>query len=305
MLLRWVLPLIVLGLGSSFAAAAPREADAVLPLWPGKPPGETMELPPEADTSKGGGNLVAGKPLIRLGNVSTPTLSVFLPPKEKQNGAAIVICPGGGYNILALDLEGTEVAEWFNDIGVTCFVLKYRVPKRPGQEPKSLAALQDGQRAISLVRNRASEWNVDPARIGILGFSAGGNLAGMTSMHYTERRYEKVDAADDVSSRPDFSLLIYPAYFFDAKTWKPSEDVKITKETPPAILIHAHDDGVTPMSSIHYYSELKKAGVSAELHIYSAGGHGYGLRRTEKPVTAWPKRCEEWLTAEGWLKAKK
>lgn len=305
MVRRFLCTFLLVCLSTGAAVAQKREADSVLPLWPGKPPGETVELPPEADTTKPDGKLIAGKPLIRLGNVSKPTLSVFLPPKEKQNGAAIVICPGGGYSILALDLEGTEVAEWFNEIGVTCFVLKYRVPKRPGQTPTALAALQDGQRAMSLIRNRASEWNIDPARIGILGFSAGGNLAGMTSMHSTERRYEKVDAADDVSSRPDFSVLVYPAYFFDAKTWQPSDDVKITKETPPAILIHAHDDGVTPMSSIHYYSELKRAGVPAELHIYSAGGHGYGLRRTERPVTAWPKRVEEWLTAEGWMKATK
>jgi acetyl esterase/lipase len=301
MLRRFVLSLLLLGVGSSWGAAAPREPSAVLPLWPGKAPGETTELPPEADTTKPDGGLVAGKRVIRLGNVSQPTLSVYLPPKEKQNGSAIVICPGGGYNILALDLEGSEVAEWFNERGVTCFVLKYRVPKRPGQEPKSLVALQDGQRAISLVRSRASEWEIDPARIGILGFSAGGNLAGMTSMHYAERRYDKVDGADDVSARPDFSILIYPAYFYDEKEGKPTPDVKITKETPPAFLAHAADDRVTALSSVVYFTELRKAGVSAELHIYAAGGHGYGLRRTEQPVTGWPARCAEWLEAGGWL----
>lgn len=282
------------------ASSSAREPDAVLPLWPGKPPGETADLPPEADTTKEDGKLIAGKRLIRLGNVSQPTLSVFLPPADKRNGAAIVICPGGGYNILAFDLEGTEVAEWFNERGVTCFVLKYRVPRRPGQDPKQLAALQDGQRAMGLVRHRASEWNVDPARIGILGFSAGGNLAAMMSMHFDERRYGAVDAADAVSSRPDFSVLVYPAYLVEGDKLHP--DVKITKQTPPTFLVHASDDGVTPVNSALYYVGLKQAGVPSELHIYSKGGHGYGLRRTELPVTAWPQRCHEWLTTSGWLK---
>lgn len=284
----------------STTCLAAREPDAVLPLWPGKPPGETTELPPEADTSKPGVGLIAGKPLIRLGNVSTPTLSVFLPPADKRNGAAIVICPGGGYSILAFDLEGTEIAEWFNNRGVTCFVLKYRVPKRPDQSPKSLAALQDGQRAMSVVRSRASEWNVDPARIGILGFSAGGNLAAMTSMHFDERRYPAVDAADEVSRRPDFSVLLYPAYL--AENDKLHPDVKITKDTPPAFLVHAGDDRVSPINSALYYVGLKQAGVPAELHIYASGGHGYGLRPTEKPVTSWPERCADWMTSTGLMK---
>jgi acetyl esterase/lipase len=282
------------------ASSSAREPDAVLPLWPDKPPGEAAELPPEADTTKEDGKLIAGKRLIRLGNVSQPTLSVFLPPADKRNGAAIVICPGGGYNILAFDLEGTEVAEWFNERGITCFVLKYRVPRRSGQEPKQLAALQDGQRAMGLVRSRASEWNVDPARIGILGFSAGGNLAAMTSMHFDQRRYEAVDAADAVSSRPDFSVLVYPAYLVEGDKLHP--DVEITKQTPPTFLVHASDDGVTPVNSALYYVGLKQAGVPSELHIYSKGGHGYGLRPTELPVTAWPQRCNEWLTTSGWLK---
>jgi acetyl esterase/lipase len=229
-----------------------------------------------------------------------PKLIAYLPEKDKANGAAIVICPGGGYNILALDLEGTEVAEWFNERGVTCFVLKYRVPKRPGQEPKQLAALQDGQRAVGLVRSRASEWNVDPARIGILGFSAGGNLAAMTSMHYAERRYDAVDGSDAVSCRPDFAVLVYPAYLVDGDKLHP--DVKIDKETPPTFLVHAGDDGVTPVNSALYYVGLKQAGVPSELHIFSKGGHGYGLRPTEMPVTSWPARCAAWLETEGWLK---
>jgi acetyl esterase/lipase len=281
-------------------SASAREPDSVLPLWPGKPPGETKELPPEADTTKPDANLVGGKRLIRLGNVSTPTLSVFLPPADKRNGAAIVICPGGGYSILAFDLEGTEIAEWFNERGVTCFVLKYRVPRRPDQSPKSLAALQDGQRAMSLVRSRASEWNVDPARIGILGFSAGGNLAALTSMHYAERRYPEVDGADDDSCRPDFAVLVYPAYLAEGDKLHP--DVKITSETPPTFLAHASDDKVSPLNSALYYVGLKQAGVVSELHIYASGGHGYGLRRTDNPVTTWHERCADWMTSTGLMK---
>jgi acetyl esterase/lipase len=281
-------------------SAAAREPDAVVKLWPGKAPGETVELPAEADTTNEKGQLVAGKRVIRLGNVSEPTLSVYLPPKDKQNGAALVICPGGGYHILAMDLEGTEVAEYFNERGVTCFVLKYRVPRRKERSPTEAGALEDGQRAMSLVRSRASEWSVDPKRIGVLGFSAGGHLAAMTSTHFAERRYEKVDAADDVSSRPDFSVLVYPGYL--AEGGKLRGEVKITKETPPAFLAHAGDDRVTVESSVLYYLELKRAGVPADLHVYAAGGHGYGLRRTEKPVTGWAERCVEWMTAEGWMK---
>lgn len=282
--------------------ASAREPDARLPLWPGKPPGETAELPPEADQSKPGTGAVAGRPIIRLGNVSVPTLSVFLPAKEKQTGAAMIICPGGGYSILALDLEGTEVAEWFAEQGVTCFVLKYRVPKRPGQEPKQLAALQDGQRAVGLVRSRAAEWNVDPARIGILGFSAGGNLAGITAMHFTERRYPRVDAADDVASRPDFAVLVYPAYFVEGEALHP--DVKVSKETPPMFLVHAGDDRISAENSVRLYLAIQKEGVRSELHVYPTGGHGYGLRPTEHAVTHWPERCHEWLIASGWLKQK-
>ena len=294
---------LLLSLGLSLlpsTAAFAREPDAELKLWPGKAPGETAELPAESDTTKPDGQLVAGKRVIRLGNVSAPTLQVYLPPPEKRNGTAIVICPGGGYHILAMDLEGTEVAEWFNERGVTCFVLKYRVPRRNDRSPKEAGALEDGQRAMSIVRSRASEWSIDPNRIGILGFSAGGHLAAMTSIHFNERRYEKVDATDDVSSRPDFSVLIYPGYLSEGG--KPRDDVKITKETPPTFLAHAGDDRVTAENSVLYYLELKRAGVPADLHVYAAGGHGYGLRVTDKPVTSWPERCAEWMTAQGWMK---
>jgi acetyl esterase/lipase len=298
--MKRLLPLLTLMLTLMPAAASlGREPDAELKLWPGKAPGETAELPAESDTTKPDGQLIAGKRVIRLGNVSTPTLAVYLPPAEKRNGAAIVICPGGGYHILAWDLEGTEVAEWFNERGVTCFVLKYRVPRRNDRSPKEAGALEDGQRAMGLVRSRASEWSLDPKRIGVLGFSAGGHLAAMTSMHFEKRLYEKVDAADDVSSRPDFSVLIYPGYL--AEGGKVRDDVKITKETPPTFLAHAGDDRVTAENSVLYFLELKKAGVPADLHVYASGGHGYGLRASEHPVTTWPERCIEWMTATGWM----
>jgi acetyl esterase/lipase len=270
-----------------------------LKVWPGKPPGETKELPPEVDVSKSGQGLVAGKPVIRLGNVATPTLAVYRPAKEKDTGAAVLVCPGGGYNILAYDLEGTEVAEWLNGIGVSAFVLKYRVPAR---EPKLRwkASVQDAQRAMSLVRSQAKELGIDPQRIGILGFSAGGHTAGLTAL-LTERQYDVIDGIDKVSARPDFAVLIYPAYFVD-KAGKLEEHVRVTKDAPPFFFAHAANDGVSPLNSLMLATELRKVGVLSELHVYSTGGHGFGLRDAPSPSHTWPQRCEEWLRAGSWIK---
>ena len=275
----------------------------VINLWPGTPPGdEELDLKPEVDTTRKDGNLVAGKRLIRLGNVSTPQLMIYQPAATIATGAAMIIAPGGGYSILALDLEGTEVAEWLSSIGVCAIVLKYRVPKRPGR-PGWEAAVQDCQRAMSLARHNAKDWKIDPDRIGIMGFSAGGNAAGRTALA-NMRFYEAVDAADAASSKPNFVGLIYPAYFVPKNGSQLSADTIVTREAPPMFFVHAHDDRVTPLSSALLYAELKKHGVAAELHIFAKGGHGYGMRPTELPVTHWPRQMESWLRGGGWLEQK-
>ncbi len=275
----------------------------VVELWPGTAPGDaTVTLPPEQDTTKDSDNLVAGRRLIRLGNVSRPTLTVFQAPPEKDTGAAVLVCPGGGYHILALDLEGTEVCEWLNSIGVTGVLLKYRVPKRPDR-PNHEAALQDAQRALGLVRSRAAEWGIDPQRIGVLGFSAGGNLAAILSNQYAQRTYPVVDAADEVSCRPDFAVLIYPAYLTDKDQGdRLRPEVPVTTNTPPTFQSITQDDPVRVETSLFYCLALKQAGVPNELHVYPVGGHGYGLRRTDNPATFWPDRVTDWMRFSGWLK---
>ncbi|MFN3651571.1 MAG: alpha/beta hydrolase [Armatimonadota bacterium] len=286
------------------AGAARAEEPQTLQVWPGRPPGETAELEPERDLTKDSDNQVAGRRLIRLGNVSTPTLTLYRPPKEKDTGASVVIAPGGAYHILALDLEGEEVAEWLNGLGVTGIVLKYRVPRRPGQpgDQPPIGPLQDAQRAVSLVRSKAKEWNLDPNRIGMLGFSAGGHLAAAAGTSWDKRAYDAVDDVDKVSCRPDFLVLIYPAYLTNREGTALREDIRVSKETPRTFLAHAADDPVTVFSSIEFFRALKQAGVPADLHVYSTGGHGYGLRKTEEPVTTWPARCEEWMRKAGLLK---
>lgn len=283
-------------------AAAP--APQVLNVWPGNAPGETKVLPPEADTTKSDGRTVGGRHVVRLGNVSTPQLAVYRPSQDKDTGAAVVICPGGGFNILAYDLEGTEVATWLNSIGVTGIVLKYRVPFRDPQQ-RWKAAVQDAQRTVSTVRARAAEWKIDPKRIGILGFSAGGSAAGLTALFGPARQYDAIDAIDQVSSRPDFALLIYAAYFVERgqDTMNPALPMKVTKDAPPMFFVHAFDDGIPVQNALLLAAELKKVNVPAEVHVYDVGGHGYGLRPVpELPVTTWPKRAEEWLTRRGLLR---
>ncbi len=283
---------------ASVAAAGP----LALNLWPGNPPGETKTLPPEADQAKDSDRLVGGRRIIKLGNVSTPQIAVYPPSKDKDTGAAVVICPGGGHNILAYDLEGTEVAEWLNTIGVTGIVLKYRVPTRTPKDRRWFAAVQDAQRAMSLVRSKAAELGIDPKRIGILGFSAGGETAALTAL-FTERHYEAVDDIDRISSRPDFAVLVYPAYLAKTGTGEQGlmPHVQVTEGSPPMFLAHAYDDRISPLNSALLFVELKKANVPAELHIYSHGGHGYGLRVTDNPVTTWHHRCGEWLRRQGYL----
>jgi dienelactone hydrolase len=272
-------------------------------LWPGKAPGETKDLPPEGDTTKPADRPVAGKAVVRLGNVANPTLTVYSPAAGKNTGAAVLVCPGGGYNILAWDLEGTEICAWLNSLGVTGVLVKYRVPRRAGLE-KHAAPLQDAQRALGLVRQRAAELGVDPQRIGVLGFSAGGHLAAVLSNQHATRTYEAVDAADTVSCRPDFSVLIYPAYLtIKEKGDAVAPELPVSGTvTPPTFLAMAEDDPIRVETALFYYAALKNAKVPAEMHLYPKGGHGYGLRRTADDVTTWPDRVGDWLKASGWLK---
>jgi acetyl esterase/lipase len=266
------------------------EGPTTLDVWPGSVPGETGGIGDEkVQESKPG-----EKPVKRLTNVTKPTITVFRPAKENDTGASVLICPGGGYNILAWDLEGEEVATWLNSIGVTGIVLKYRVPRRKDQPPHQ-APLQDAQRALSLVRSKADAWGLDPKRIGILGFSAGGNLSALAATNSDKRGYETIDDVDRVSCRPDFTILIYPAYLVQKNQLDLAPEVRVTSETPPTFLAHAGDDGIGPENSIALYLALKKAKIPAELHVFNSGGHGFGLRPSEHPCSHWPQRCEEWL----------
>jgi acetyl esterase/lipase len=242
-------------------------------------------------------------PVTRIANVTKPTLTVFQPPRDKRNGTAVIVCPGGGYGKLAWNKEGTEVCEWLNSIGVTAFALKYRVPKRAGDDTHRLP-LQDAQRALSLVRHRAAEWGIDPQRIGIMGFSAGGHLSAATSTNHDKRAYDPADDADRVSCRPDFALLIYPAYLVAKGSQQVAPDLPVTSKTPPTFLAQTEDDDVRVECSLFYYLALKNAKVPAEMHLYPNGGHGYGLRPSDKLISTWPKRAADWLRSLGLLERK-
>jgi acetyl esterase/lipase len=276
----------------------------VLDLWPGIAPGETNSFGEEKDTTKPTDNLIAGKPVIRLGNVTRPTVTVYRPKKSKDTGTAVLVCPGGGYHILAMDLEGTEVCDWLNSIGVTAALLKYRVPKRPGQE-RHAAPLQDAQRALGLLRHRAAEFGIDPGRLGALGFSAGGHLAAALAAQHERRTYPVVDAADLAGCRPDFNVLIYPGYLTRKEDGdKVPPELAITTNTPSTFLAMTQDDPVRVENVLFYALALKQARVPVEMHIYPKGGHGYGLRRTPDTVTTWPDRVADWMRAAGWLEKK-
>ena len=244
-------------------------------------------------------------------NVSRPTMTIYS-PKGRNTGAAVVVLPGGGYRILAIDLEGTEVCDWLTSKGITCVLLKYRVPhagpswdKRCGcyLDTKSSMALEDAQRTVGLVRANAAKWRIDPHKIGVLGFSAGGHLAAAMSTHFEERLYSAVDAADKESCRPDFAVVLYPGRLWtrDDK-FELSPFVPVAGKTPPTFLVHAEDDDVNSVNhSLVYYAALKKAGVPAEMHLYAQGGHAFGLRRTKLPITEWPQLAEKWLGTIGMI----
>ncbi len=319
---RFAIGAVLCALCVCLSSARAAEPAVTLDVWPGAAPLEKGIAGTEHFLDK---NPNDKKGVARLTDVSKPTLSVYRPDKAKDTGASVIICPGGGYSILAWDLEGTEVADWLNSIGVTGIILKYRVPTRHG-DPTHQIPLSDAQRAVSLVRSKAGEWGLDPNRIGILGFSAGGNLTALTCTHFDQRAYEAVDDADKASCRPDFGVLVYPAWLVaDAKkpaktaaadgktapvdatpTTTPAQDKLLPEfpvdgRTPPMFMAHASDDGITAANSAAMYLALKRAGVPAELHIFSSGGHGFGLRPTEKPCSAWPQRCEAWMKVQGIL----
>jgi acetyl esterase/lipase len=292
-----ILATLVGGSASLFAETSawqPAAGHLTLPLWPNGAPGAPPNSVPEADTTTAKDNLIAGKPLIRLGHVSSPTLTLY-PARDKNTGAAVVVFPGGGYRILAIDLEGTEVCDWLNSVGIACILVKYRVPDS-GPYPKSSAALQDAQRALGIVRSHSSEWHIDPHRIGVLGFSAGAHLAAALSTHFDHRLYDPIDTADGLSCRPDFAVIVYPGYLALAeKNFAPNTDIHVTDQTPPSFIVQAEDDPVHVENAVVYFLALKNAKVPAELHIYAEGGHGYGLRRTALPVATWPLSVETWL----------
>ncbi len=290
--------LVALAAIFALADASASEPAMAVPLWPDRPPGETAELEPERDMTRDSDQQIAGRRVIRLGNVSNPVLQVFR-PAANDTGTSVLVCPGGGYHILALDLEGTEVCEWLNSIGVTGILLKYRVPRRSGVE-KHVPALQDAQRAMSLLRSDPRRFGVNPDRIGALGFSAGAHLVAALST-VTERSYPAVDEADKAPTVPNFAVLVYPGYLVNGDDHAVSPELSVTSSTPPTFLVMSQDDPVRPENALYYAAELMRKRVPMELHIYPSGGHGFGLRRTENPVTAWPDRAADWLRAGGWL----
>lgn len=263
-----------------------------LPLWPNGAPESTQIKGPETDITKPTDALVAGKKLMHLTNISKPSLAVY-PPTTANTGAAVLVFPGGGYRILAYDLEGTEVCTWLNSIGVTCVLVKYRVPF-DNHYPENTADLEDAQQAMRITRSHASEWHIDPNRIGVLGFSAGAHLAAVLSNHSDYKR--PGEPANETSARPDFALIIYPGYLADAPALdKLARGIDPTSNTPPTFLLQAEDDPVHEENSLVYFQALKEAKVPAELHIFAQGGHGYGLRPTNLPITHWPALAETWL----------
>ncbi|MCC6356479.1 MAG: alpha/beta hydrolase [Verrucomicrobiae bacterium] len=289
----------VIALGIVLSASRVLGMDSeTIRLWAGEAPLAVPAEAPEGELPTKAGE--DGR-IVRVGNVSEPSMTVYHPPEGHRTGTCVVVCPGGGYRILAMTHEGTDVAEWLNSIGVTAVVLKYRVPA-PKEGPSHVRPLLDGQRAIALVRSRAADWGVDPRRIGVLGFSAGGNLAAwlLCEGNRHPEAYPKI--ADEPPCRPDFGILVYPAYIADPK--RPDERPAIREEEKPGPVFFAHaaDDRIGPENSIELFQALRKAEVPAELHVFQDGGHGFGMLRKGRPINDWPKRCAEWMGSQGMLR---
>ncbi len=294
----------------------PAEGVTQTALWPGAvPDAQAVPDPEDVSTIAAG---IAGKPNTNVTNVTNPTISVY-PPKGTNTGAALVVVPGGGFQMLAIDLEGTEACDWATSIGMTCVLLKYRVPStpyvwqcdcRPDNQSISAPSLQDLQRAMRTVRYHAEQWHIDPHKVGVMGFSAGGYLVAEISTLFDRPLYAKVDNADDQSARPDFAMPIYPGHLakypgHPAKgdDMKLNPNVPVSSQTPPTFLVQAEDDDEDGVNqSLVYYAALWKAHVPAEMHLYAKGGHAFGFRRTELPITSWPAQAEVWLRTIGMVR---
>jgi acetyl esterase/lipase len=302
--------LLILALGVAFAFGGwsaqspvwqPSPGHTQVPIWPGIAPDARFGPPADSETTGPG----------EIDNVSRPTMTVYS-PKGKNTGAAVVVFPGGGYQVLAIDIEGTEVCDWLTSKGITCVLLKYRVPNTGPHwdnrckcqlNPKAPMATEDAQRTMGLVRFHAAEWHIDPHKVGVLGFSAGGHLSAAISTHFDKRLYPAVDAADKESCRPDFAVALYPGHLWiDEKRFELNPDVPVTRRTPPTFLLQAEDDHVDGVEqSLVYYIALKNAGVPVEMHLYAQGGHAFGLRPTKFPITRWPELVETWLRTIGMI----
>lgn len=284
----------------------------MIPIWPeGIPCENSLKMEVVEDERIG----------RRISKVHEPAIEVYLPAESNRNGTGVVICPGGGYAILAWDWEGIEMAKWLNSLGISAFVLRYRLPQWETNACKDKVALMDGKRAMRYVRSKAKEWKLDPKKIGIMGFSAGGHLASSVSTHFDMGDAKSENPIETVSDRPDFSILIYPVITMDttythmrsrknllgaSPTKKRASyyanEAQISTQTPPAILIHANDDkGVVPENSIKYYLGLREHGISAALHIFESGGHGFSFAEDKGTVAKWPELCEGWLNEMGLL----
>jgi acetyl esterase/lipase len=292
------------------APAMAADKPLIVELWPGKVPDETGNIGPEEVrmspkfTKK---EVEVTEPTRLISNVSKPTITIYRPAKDKDTGAAVLICPGGGYWNLFWELEGEEVAVWLNSLGVTGIILKYRVPRRP-DEPKGVPArrpLQDAQRAVSLVRSHAKEWGIDPHRIGMIGFSAGGHLAIATATNFEKRTYEPIDAIDKVSCRPDFAIAAYSGYLKHKDKDELAPGLSIPAKTPPIFLAHGGADIISPPEhSVIMYQALKRAGIPVELHLYAGAAHDFAVRPSDQPCSTWTRSCADWMRQQGFLKAR-
>jgi acetyl esterase/lipase len=292
---------------SVFAAEKPM----VVNVWPGgKAPGDnSAKIPKEHQrfdmkNKDGTPYSIGGQPVKWITSVTKPTLTFYRPDPKKDHGGAVIVCPGGGYWNLAIDLEGEEIAKWLTTLGCTGIVLKYRVPRRPGRDEKrpSPEALEDAQRAVRLVRARSKQYGIDPDRIGMIGFSVGGNVVAVTSTTFDQLRYPRLDSIDDISSRPDLGICCYSGYL--KATDKDGLDLSVnaTKDAPPLFLVHASDDTEADAEhSLFGYLALKRAGADVELHLFQAGEHGFGVRAREEPVTRWIETCADWMRFRGFM----
>jgi acetyl esterase/lipase len=279
----------------------------VLEIWPGKVPDEPGTIGPERERMSpqlDRKQVEVTESTRMITDVTKPTVTIYRPPADKDTGTAILICPGGGYWNLYWQLEGEEVATWLNSLGVTGIILKYRVPRRP-DEPKGEPArrpLQDAQRAVSLVRSKAKDWGIDPQRIGVVGFSAGGHLAIATATHFEKRTYEPVDEIDTISCRPDFAILVYPGYLKAKDKDELAPGLHVPAATPPVFLAHGGEDIVSPPEhSVLMYLALRRAGIPAELHVYAMTAHDFGVRQSAQPCSTWTASCAAWLRHLGFL----